>query len=160
MYLRRALMTVLVILLVGPLVVGRSLYVMAVCPEQQFLPLTGLDETQVVTDPVTNQKAPIGKVYAYTGAVLEITGHACDPDIENPDPNYPPQLLRVWREPSMVELPLDPNGDYRLSVTYATNGWHYETVCLTDGILTRKGTIAIFTRTNKAPTLGCGGLAR
>ncbi len=131
---------------------------LTICPEQQFLPLTGLDSTQVVTDPVTGTKGLLRKVYAYTGQALEIVGTACDPD--NDDPNYPPQTLKVWREPSMTELPLDPNGDYRLNVTYATNGWHYETVCLTDGILTRKGTIAIYTRTNKPPTLGCGGLAR
>ncbi len=158
MYLRRALMTVLVILLVGPLVVGRSLYVMAVCPDPQFLSTVGLDGTQIVNDSITGDKALIGKLYAYTNQPLVITGHACDPD--NDDPNYPPQTLKVWCEPEMAELPLDPTGNYEFTVQYPTNGWHYKNVVVTDGVMTRTATIAIYTRTNKPPTLGCGGLTR
>lgn len=131
------------------------LMAMAVCPEQQFLPTTDLDLEQIATDPVTGQKLVYCRLAGYTGHPVTITGYVCDRD--NDDPTAPAQVLRVWREPGNVSVPIAPDGSYTIAVTYAMNGWHYETVGVTDGIDIRLGTVAIFTRTNTPPVNVCGG---
>lgn len=129
----------------------------AVCPDQPFLPLDGLDPNQVATDPASGDKLVFKRLVGYTGRMILVEGWVGDPD--NEEPNAVPQVLRVWRgtaDVSSQALPIDPNGGWQFAVSYTTDGWHYETVSASDGIAIRTGTVAIKTTTNRPPSL-CGG---
>lgn len=130
--------------------------VFAVCPDQPFLPLDGLDPNQVATDGVSGQKLVFKRVAGYTSRPVVVDGWALDPD--NDDPNSPPQTIQVWRTigGAVQQLSLSTDGAWQFVVTYSSDGWHYETVSASDGMLTRTGTVAIYTRTNRPPSL-CGG---
>ncbi len=151
--MNRWMMAMCVLVVVAPLV-------LAVCPDQPFLSLDGLDPNQVATDPATGRKLCFKRLAGYTGRPVVVEGWVGDPD--NDDPNAAPQVLRVWRLRSesgnagIEDLSVDPNGVWQFAVSYTTDGWHYETVSATDGIAVRTGTIAIRTRTNRPPSL-CGG---
>ena len=136
------------------------LLAVSVCPEQQFLPTAGLDMTKVAVDPVTGQPLVFLRLTGSVGKPIVISGRACDPDLG--DPNAVPQTLRMWREPSMVDVPLDPNGVYSVEVIYSTPGLKYETFGVTDGVgdanSVRMGTVVIDVRKANRPPVLCGGL--
>lgn len=142
-------MVLVLVLLSLPVVIGQ------VCPVQQFLPMEELDPNQVIVDPETGQRCVFCKLYGYTGQPITIEGRLCDED--NYDPNYPKQELRVWREGTGENVPLDAEGYYAVTVAYTEEGWHYEHIGGTDGIAVRLGTVAIYTKRNHPPVQVCGG---
>lgn len=145
--MKRVILALLAAMMMVSLTIGQE-----TCPEQQFLPLTGLDESKVLTDPITGQKCMFQPVMtAYTGKPITLMVKVCDDDLA--DPNAPPQTLRLWREPEGVEIPIE-NGEGRLVVQYNDEGWHYIGFGLTDGIDVRMGSIVIRTKHNAKPVLG------
>ncbi|MEN6336607.1 MAG: hypothetical protein ABFE13_26385 [Phycisphaerales bacterium] len=147
--MNRWMMAMCVLVVVAPMV-------FAVCPEQPFLSLDDLDPNRVATDPASGEKLVFKRLAGWTGQMILVDGRVCDPD--NEEPNALPQELKVWRQEGagLTELAVDPNGLWQFTVSYTSDGWHYETVSATDGIAVRTGTIAIRTRTNRPPSL-CGG---
>ena len=144
------------LLALAPLVLAVPWTQRACCPEQLFLTLDGLDPNHVATDPVSGRKLVFKRIAGYTGRPVPVDGFALDPD--NDDPNASPQVIEVWRTVGggIQKLTVDPNGAWQFVVTYSTDGWHYETVSASDGMLIRTGTVAIKTTTNRPPSL-CGG---
>ena len=130
---------------------------MTVCPEQQFLPTDGLDMSKVVIDPTSGQPLVFQRISGFANQPITIRGWVCDPDVG--DPNAPPQQIRVWREPGDVTLPIDAEGYFTFTVSYAGPGKQYETVGVTDGFDVVKGTVVIDVYKANRPPVLCGGMS-
>ena len=66
--MKRIILALLVAMLLTSLTVGQE-----ACPEQQFLPLTGLDPNQILTDPVTGRTCLFqDRMYAWAGKPIEL----------------------------------------------------------------------------------------
>lgn len=148
--MKRVVLGLMLGLLLASLTIGQE-----ACPEQQFLPLTGLDPNQILTDPITGQKCMFQPVMrAYTGKPINLFIKTCDDDLR--DPNAPPQTMRLWREPEGNEIPINPDtGEGHIVVQFDKKGTYYIGFGLTDGEIIRMGSIVLdITQMNKPPVLG------
>ena len=107
-----------------------------------------LDPNLIAIDPFSGQRLFLGQVQARTNVSVTITGNMCDPEGD---------AARVWlletgASPAQ-ELPVDPNGDYTLTLIFQAPGRYYRTIGAVDSLDTREGTIVIDVVTNTAPVL-------